>query len=190
MIKINLLPKEIEQKAAARKRGMLIAGIVVLIVAIFIGIYLLRVATLTSINGEIKEVQSELDKLESTVKKVNDIERRKNQLNRKINVIKNLMKSRLLYPIFYEEMARVMTDNVWLTSLNTTTGEGKLTLSMGVNAADNYAVADFLNALEVSDNFNNIKFSGITTIGSEEDKVRVFNINCTYIETEKTEEED
>ncbi len=185
MIRINLLPREIEQKAAARKRGILIAGIVILVVAIFIGIYLLKVAKLTSINGDIKEVQSELSNLKATVKKVNDIQQRKDRLNRKITVIKNLMKSRLLYPIFFEEMAKVMPANVWLTSLNTTTGEGKLTLSMGVNATDNYAVADFINALKVSDNFSDIKFSGISTTssgGEDGEKVKVLNINCTYIE--------
>ncbi|MDA3793443.1 MAG: PilN domain-containing protein [Elusimicrobia bacterium] len=185
MIRINLLPKEIAQKAAAKKRGILIAWIVLLVVAIFIGIYLLRVAKLTAVNGDIKEVQSELNKLESTVKKVNDIQKRKDRLNRKITVIKNLMKSRLLYPIFFEEMAMVMPSSVWLTSLNTSTGEGKLTLSMGVNAADNYAVADFINALEISDNFTDIKFSGISTSssgGEDGKKIKVFNINCTYIE--------
>ncbi|MGM0441381.1 MAG: PilN domain-containing protein [Elusimicrobiota bacterium] len=181
MIKINLLPKEIEEKAAARKKSFIIAGIVVMVIAVFGGLYFVRVSKLSSVNGKIDKVEKELNQLESVVKKVNSIKKSKAQLDKKINVIKDLMESRLLYPLFMEDMAAIVPSGVWLKNLDTSTEDLSLQLSMGVNAIDNYATAKFINALEQSEKFSDIQFSGINTENNDEGKeVRQFDLTCRY----------
>lgn len=180
MIKINLLPKEIEQKAAARQKIMLIAGIGGIFLLIFIGGYFLRVTKLTSLKGRIAEIEKELKKLEPIVQKVNNIKANKDALNSKIKVIKNLMKSRLLYPIFMEDFAAILPPKVWITGLNTKSGDNILDLNFKVLARDNYAVADFINDLEVSRKFQEIKFAGITTTSQVGEEIRSFSISCSY----------
>ncbi len=181
MIKINLIPKEIEEKAVARRKTIMVTGIGVVVVLIFAGLYIMRVATLNAKNARIDTVEKELNELKPVVRKVNDIKESKAQLDRKIEVIKNLMESRLLYPVFMEEIARIIPTGVWLTNLNTNTEDLSLRLNIGVRAVNNYAVADFINELETSEKFSNIQFPGINTeIDYYGDEVRRFNITCLY----------
>jgi Tfp pilus assembly protein PilN len=180
MIRINLLPKEIEQKAAARKKVMLIGVAVAACVLLVIGAYFMRIAKLNSLNSEIKKVENELKKLQPIVKKVKELESKTASLNNKLNVIKELIKTRLIYPVFMEEFAALLPNKVWITSLNTKTSGTTLELKIKVKADDNYAVADFLNVLESSEKFFDVKFTGIITEVSGEEEIRNFDINCVY----------
>lgn len=181
MIRINLIPKEIEQKAAARRKTFKIVGIAVTVISIFLGLYLMRVSKLSSLRGEIEEVEQELSEIESVVKKVKSIKKRKAELDKKINVIKGLMESRLLYPVFMEDIAEILPSGVWLTNLNTHTEDLSLKLNMEVKAINNYTSADFINALEKSDKFTEIQFPGINTAVSEDGtEIRTFNLTCRY----------
>ncbi len=180
MITINLLPKEIEKKSADRKRCFLISGVAVLIVLILMGIYFLRVTELASLRSNINVVETELKKLTPIVQRVNDIRSKKTELDRKIGVIRDLMKTRLLYPIFMEYFAALIPSEVWITSLNTQTEGNRLILNFNALARDNFAVAEFINRLEISEKFSDIIFVGMTTISFEEEEVRSFTIGCTY----------
>ena len=59
MIKINLLPQEIEKRAVAQRRMILAVAAGVMVVVVFIGIYLLRVAKITTLKGDLKTAQAE-----------------------------------------------------------------------------------------------------------------------------------
>ena len=144
------------------------------------GVYFLRIARLTSLKRKVEAVGRELDKLKPVVQRVSEIQSKKQELDRKFKVMNDLMKARFLYPIFMEDFALILPSRVWITSLNTTTGDNNLTLSFNVLARDNYAVADFINALEVSEQFSDIKFAGITTISFEEGEVRSLSVQCNY----------
>ncbi len=180
MIKVNLLPKEYEKKAAERLKVLAIGLVIGAVVAIIAGSYFLRIAKLTSLEREITEVESELKKLEPVVKKVEQLQKQKAALGNKINVISDLMKSRLLYPVFMEELAEVLTSGVWIESLNTKAAGNSLNFSMSVKARDNYVVADLINSLESAKKFDEVKFSGIATVEAEGLPLRSFSISCGY----------
>lgn len=188
MIKINLLPKEIEQKAAARQKIMMVAGIIGFFILVFIGGYFSRVAKLASLKKKITGIEGELKKLEPIVRKVNTIKVKKETLNNKMKVIKELMKARLLYPVFMEDFAAILPAKVWITALKTKTGDNTLALDFRVLARDNYAVADLLNDLEVSKKFQEVKFTGITTASHGGEEIRSFNILCNYSPSGKASE--
>jgi Tfp pilus assembly protein PilN len=182
MIRINLLPKEISKKAAMRKKVLMVAGIIVLFIALLAGNYLMKVAKLTGLNGDIDKIEAELKKLAPVVQKVNTIKAQKEALNNKINVINTLLESRLLYPKFMERFSSELPISVWLVTLNTTVIPGGLKLDFGVLARDNYAVADTINILENSKYYHNIEFTGLatTTGGPDKTSVRSFNLKCNY----------
>ncbi len=180
MIKINLIPKEVEAKAAKKKKGVLIAGAAIVFIAVVFGLYMARAAELRSLKNRTAQVDRELRTLRPVVDKVRQIENQKNGLNRKITVIKDLMQVRLVAPVFMEDMAVVLPEGVWLNSISTSSGEESLSLTLGIMARDNYAAADLLNALELSENFSEVQFTGLssTTYGDEE--VRTFSLRCRY----------
>ncbi|MFH1415722.1 MAG: PilN domain-containing protein [Elusimicrobiota bacterium] len=183
MIKINLLPKEIEIMAAARMKMFIITGLIVCIIVGVVSAYFLKLATLAVLDNKIEEVEKELKKLEPIIKKVDAIQNKKKNLNNKMNVINDLAESRLLYPQFMEELAAMLPQKVWLVSLQTKTGNNTLNLTMSVMSRDNYGVADFINVLETNKKFSEPKFTGIVATEHGGESVRSFSIICDYYPT-------
>ncbi|MCD6413637.1 MAG: PilN domain-containing protein [Elusimicrobia bacterium] len=181
MIRINLLPSEIEKRAVAQRRTILIASAVVAVLLVFVGIYFMRLAKITTLKGELKKLTAEHRKYEKDLKKINEMESQKAALQNKLNVINELMGSRLDYPKMMEILTRkdVIPGKVWLKSFSSQ-GTGKIKLTLDLEAMDNYAVADFLANLEKSPRFDNIKINGFSPSSSGDKKTRVFGISCDY----------
>ncbi|MBN2406702.1 MAG: hypothetical protein JXJ19_03295 [Elusimicrobia bacterium] len=190
MIKINLLPKEITAKNQARKRNMLIIAGIACVILIFAGIFVMKIAKAARIKAQIAGVEKELKKLEPIVKRVDEIEAKKAQVDQKIGVIKNLMQSRLYYPIFMEDLAGIMTPKVWLADLKTRVEDTGVMVSVNAYARDNYGVAEFVNSLEqdkkfvevriFGDTFDSKKLTGVETVTLEGEEVRKFGLGCIY----------
>lgn len=182
MIRINLLPEIYAKKAAARVKILMIGGVAGLVVALFVGTFFMRVAKLKKLEKEISSIQVELDDLQPIVKKINSLNKQKKNMNNKIDVIEELLKLRILYPVFMEDFAGIIPPKVWIKALSTKTSGENLGLDMSVLAMDNYAAADFLNALELSDKFSAIKFAGLSTVSMKGEalEIRTFNIDCNY----------
>ena len=183
MIKINLLPPEIEKKAVAQRRAILVTSAVVAVLAIFVGIYFLRLAKITSLKAELKKVTAEHKKYEKDLKKINRIESQKAALQNKLNVINELMGSRLDYPKLMEFLTRkdVLPGKVWLKSFSAMGSGNVIKLTLDMEAMDNYAVADFLTDMEKSPHIDKVKISGFAASSSgEKKKTRVFGISCDY----------
>jgi len=165
---------------------MLITAAVVLVIAAFLGVYAMRVAKLNSIKGRLEEVNRELGKLKPVVQRVNEIKNKKAVLDRKLGIIRDLMKARLLYPKLMEKFSSIMPPKAWITGLLTKTeDDNSVTLSINVLAKDNYGVADFINALEVAEEFSEIEFNGIRTVTEEGQEIRSFSIKCKYKQAEE-----
>ncbi|MGM0567678.1 MAG: PilN domain-containing protein [Elusimicrobiota bacterium] len=180
MIKINLLPKEFEEKALKKKKIALIIAVAALFVVGVFGVFIMRITELSRLRGNIERADRRLMELRPVVEKVEELESRKEDLLNKIDVIEGLMEVRLITPVFMEDMADIMPTGVWLTALTAGSGEEIIDLDLSVRAADNYAVADFLNALEMSDKFSDLQFTGLSSTSFEDEEVRTFNISCKY----------
>jgi len=181
MIRINLLPLHIRKKAAERQKVVLVGLLIAVLVSLLIGAYFMKVAKLASLNGDVEKIEKELKKLEPVVKKVADITAKKESLDNKINVIKDLMKTRLLYPVFMDDFASILPMGVWTTSIKTKASGNSMHLSLAMEARDNYGVADLINALESSKKFHNVGFKGITAgSASSGEATRKFSIESDY----------
>ena len=182
MIKINLLPKEVEKKVALREKKFLLSGIILLVVAGFLGIYFLKVYQYARLRKQLRRVEKELSLLETVVKQVDEIEKSKEVLSKKLDVIRSLMGNRLIYPQLLEDLARILPSRVWLTSLTTKSESDFLTIIIEASAVDNYAIADFITRLSEGNNFSKVE---LTKIASEkrkegEETIRNFGVICEY----------
>lgn len=184
MIKINLLPVEIERKAAARKKIFLAAVAGAVVVFIFAGSFLMRIAKVASLNKDLKTVKAELKKYEVKKKFFEGIKKQKESLQTRLNTIDQLMSSQLNYPKMMEELAKlpgVLPANVWLKTFTTRTDKAGINLTFNVEATDNYAVADLLTNLEKSPLFEKIVIRGFSAgAGDAGKKTRTLNVKCIY----------
>lgn len=181
MIKINLLPKEVEKKVAIREKKFLFSIIIILVVGGLLGLYSLKLAQYTGLKKKVKRVEKELSLLETIVNKVDEIEKSKEALAKKLEVIQSLMGSRLVYPQLFEDLARIVPSRVWLTSLVTKSESDFLTVNIEASAIDNYAIADFITKLSEDENFSKVELSNITTKKEKEEIVtKNFGVNCEY----------
>jgi len=186
MIRINLLPQEIEKKAIAQRRMILAVAAGVLVVVVFIGIYLLRVAKITRLKSNLKAAQTELDTYATALAKVKKIEAEKKRLENQLKVITSLIESRLDYPVMMEVITRseFLPANAKINTFSATAGADGIKFGFTVEAADNYSVADLLTNLEKSPRFKDIKVSGFSSGGSSSVGVitpRTMAVNCVYI---------
>ncbi len=186
MIKINLLPQEIEKKAIAQRRMILAVAAGVMVLVVFIGIYLLRVAKITTLKSELKTAQIELKKYDAALVKVRKIESEKKRLENQLNVITSLIESRLDYPVMMEVITQseFLPSNAKINSFSATAAANGIKFSFTVEAADNYSIADLLTNLEKSPRFKDIKVSGFSSGGATAASAtapRSMSVNCVYI---------
>lgn len=185
MIKINLLPQEIEKKAVAQRRMILAVAAGVMVVVVFIGIYLLRVAKITALKGNLRTAQEELKKYDVALAKVQKIEAEKKRLETQLGVITSLIEARLDYPVMMEVITRkeFLPSNAMINSFSATSVANGIRFAFTVEAADNYSVADLLANLEQSPLFSEVTVSGFASSGAASlaaSAPRTMSVTCLY----------
>ncbi|MFH1957963.1 MAG: PilN domain-containing protein [bacterium] len=184
MLRINLLPYEIEKKAAARKQIFLASVAGAVVVFIVAGCFLMRVAKIASLKKESKKADAELSRYNAELEKIQIIENQKKSLQTRLSTIDGLMASQLNYPKMMEVMTlpSVLPANVWLKTFTTRdAGPEEISFIFDAEAADNYAVADFLTNLEKSPLFDKVIIRGFTAgSGPAGEKTRALNVSCMY----------
>ena len=184
MLRINLLPYEIEKKASARKQIFLASVAGAVVVFIFAGCFLMRVAKIASLKKESNKLAAELKKYDEELKKIENIESQKKSLQTRLDTIDGLMDSQLDYPKMMEVLTRpeILPANVWLKTFTTREGGAEgISFIFDAEAADNYAVADFLTNLEKSPQFDKVVIKGFAAGGGASGKkTRTLNVSCVY----------
>jgi len=163
MIRVNLLPPELESAPTEFNPAIIITPIAILLL-IFSG-YSYRQSTnaLEEQRNEIKKASNEIKQLEPIIAKVEELERQKVELNKKKGVIQSLENQRLSYPQFMEDLVRLLPSNIWLSNLATISqADGStMDITMSVTALDNYAIADLVSNLENSQIFADVDLGAI-----------------------------
>jgi Tfp pilus assembly protein PilN len=157
----------------------------VLVVVVFIGIYLLRVAKITALKGELKTAQAELKKYDAALAKVQKIEAEKKRLETQLGVITSLIEARLDYPVMMEVITRkdFLPANARINTFSATADANGIKFAFNVEAADNYSVADLLANLEKSPLFSEVTVSGFASAaaaGPGLSAPRTMSVTCLY----------
>ncbi len=181
MIKINLLPKEIEKKAAKREVGFLAVLGIGLVLAILVLLYVYTFTRYVGLNKKLSEINTELAELKKITDQVDRLQAAKNKLNQKLNVIKDIIKGRLNYPKLMDDLVQLVSSNMWLKSMKVKDEVDMLQLDIKAVAFDNFVVADFMTALENSTKFTGVELTSLSSMKSGESVYRQFGITCGYL---------
>lgn len=180
MIKINLLPAEAVPQEERPGRSLAVAAILGIALVGSLGWYFFQWQVLRAVNARIHVAQQELEKYEDIVRTVEQLERDKERLETKRNIIRQLDRAKLLYPVFMERFLKMVPPALWMTNLSTLPDAGGLKFTLDAFAPDHYAVADFLSNLEGSPLFANVELGNMTSSAQEQTKVWQFRITGLY----------
>jgi len=154
MIKINLLPKkEITQWAALVEQGVLGILVVVLVILGLLGWTAYLRGENRDLDRRIASIKSELAKLEQEEAKIEEMKKTEATIQKRIDVIKKLEKRKTGPVMMLDEVASVIPEKLWLTSLR---NKGAMLTLNGI-AIDNETVALFMTKLERSEQLENIE---------------------------------
>jgi type IV pilus assembly protein PilN len=131
--------------------------------------------------AEVTRQSALLDQYKATIAQIDQIERDKGRLLQKRNVIRELNRSRLIYPVFFEDFLPLVPADVWLTTLNFSEQGDQISIDMNCSATSNFALATWLTNLQQSTHFSNVELGVITYTKSESaPQVLSFNMKCLY----------
>ncbi len=181
MIRINLLPPEYAAAQAKKEQQIIlgtVAGVVVLFLFLFWFIQSRRAAKL---ERQIEEADAELRKFQAIISQIETIENSKKQLLSKRDVIRNLNRSRLIYPVFFEDMLPIVPSDVWVNNVQITESGQSMKVVMASNALSNFALATWLTNLQQSTHFTGIDLSAISYSNNDQGgQTLTFSITCNY----------
>lgn len=182
MIRINLLPPEFEQAQAKREQQILLGGIGAVLVLFLSFIWIFETRRAARLESDILEKQAELARFQAIVSQIEKIEQDKTRLTSKRDVIRDLNRSRLVYPVMFEDLLPIIPSDVWVTSIQLVEQGSGMRVSMNANALSNYAVATWLTNLQQSRHFTGVDLSAISYSGATETGAQTlgFSINCQY----------
>ncbi|MEM4368540.1 MAG: PilN domain-containing protein [Candidatus Anstonellales archaeon] len=189
MIKINLLPKEIEEYQKFKELIVLTTTGLVLVAAMMVVFYFFRVSKLTMLNFELSNIEKRLKELESVVKEVEQLRAVKNKLEARKQLVERLLSNGLIYPKFMTELLKVLPEGIWLSNMNTSLtistvdGEKRITdikVKLICSSYDKVSIADFLSNLENSNKFTNVVLGPINISQQEKYELHNFMVDFNY----------
>ena len=180
-LRINLAPKEIQQKELERKIELGVTAFFLLVILVAGGIYLKRLSTLKAIESDLAAVERELTIQAELVAQVDSLEAQKNRLTARLNVIKKLLKDALIYPQYIEDLASRIPDSIWLNDFSPTRNGAVFSLDASGTAVDPFAVAELMVILEKA-GYKNVLFRGLNIVKNESSGAEVvqFSLSCDY----------
>ena len=175
MIRINLLPfREARRRAELRDQ----LGLVVLAVVISAGLcVMLQIWSSTrvrSARNEVSRIEKKIAEYEPEMKQLRAFEAKKAEVERKLGVIHGLERSRTGPVRALDELASSTPDRVWLTSL---TARGS-TMDLSGYSLDNEVVADFLTALDKSEQFGSVDLQGTEFVQRDGVRLNQFTLKA------------
>lgn len=188
MIKINLLPLELQKKAKEVFNVWYLLIIPVIILLGCIPIYISSVNQIKKVKSEIEEVNRKLERYKDVREKLKQVEDEIKAIEVKIEFIKDKKERQKFWAEVLDKISAVMPENVWLDSLSVSQ-ERIITMTGGTTSFD--AVGNFVRALNNSKYFTGAKLGGgVTKTYTPGENLQFgekvsFSITCTYLGVEE-----
>jgi len=184
MIKVNLVPEEQRKKVREVKFKMpalripkldMIISVLVFggVIAICFIIYLAQQKTLRDLNNNIVAAQQELRELEKERKMVEDLENRQRELKEWISLVQDLNKGRALHFHVMDELNKLRPDYMWIVLFE----ENNQNFKLNGMTFSNYMISNFMDKLNASSYFGNVKLDEIKATAEKEHSVIGFQLS-------------
>ncbi len=180
MIRINLIPPEYTAAQDKKNQQILLGTGGSLLVFFLVIFWVLKSREASSLEGQITQAEADLAKYQSIVSQIERIEADKSQLSAKRDVIRNLNRSRLIYPVFFEDLLPIIPSDVWVTNIQITELNNQMKVILNSNATSNFALATWLSNLQQSTHFSGVDLSAISYATTEIGSQLSFSITCIY----------
>ncbi|MBI2915826.1 MAG: PilN domain-containing protein [Elusimicrobia bacterium] len=182
MIKINLLPKELQEKG--KGLDWIILGYA-LIGCMAIAIVLLHMMQVRNYKKGLEKKANwsqQLSLVRSKVTQVEQLDAQKAVLNAKKNTVVQLFQGRLLYPKLMETLYDTMPKDVWLSDLTfSEDGQKNVRVVAAASALTTDSIADWLQMLESKkERFGSASLSAIDVKESGESKQTIYSFSMTF----------
>jgi Tfp pilus assembly protein PilN len=119
-IEINLLPRELRKKnqvITIDKSITYLAGVVVVLVLLFVTISVLQNIKLRSLDGKIEEAQKRTDQLKANIELVDALSQVKDKILQRMSAIETLDRSRSVWVRAMEDLSKRVPEYLWLSLL-------------------------------------------------------------------------
>lgn len=188
MLRINLLPvKEIKQRVAAKNQLAAFGiGFAILVTILILAAFMLN-SQVSSLDAEIKDLESRKAALEKILQQIEELKKKKDEVDKQTDLIANLEKSSALTAHLLNEVADLTPNNrLWLTSLN----QAGASMNLSGMALDNQTVAEYLEKLKDSKYISSVTLSSSSLSVYAGRNLKKFTLSCAVSmpETEKKEE--
>lgn len=151
MIRINLLPVRAAKKKDLGLKQLVLLGL--LVVGALLGNYYWWASvdsTLESTKSQIVKLEQDIAQLDKIIGEINEISKQKKALEEKLSVLEKLRKGRSGPVRMLDELATVMPEKVWITTIDEK--GGAMVIKGG--AMTNEDLADLMKALKKSPFFS------------------------------------
>ena len=188
MIRINLLPKELQDKGKGQDWLIVAYASLALMMLSASGVYLVN------LNGYKKDLtrkekwSSQLSVIKSKVAQVEQLDGQKAFLNAKKNTVLQLFQGRLMYPKFLQAFYETLPSEIWIKDISLTEDPNtkNITIIALSGAISTDAIADWLQTLESKpERFSNVMLSSIeartSTVGQNKQTTYDFSMTFTYV---------
>lgn len=184
MIRINLLPPEYATRQTQKELQFLVFGTVGIALLILMSWLTLKKTQAANLEGDIRKAEDDLGRYQAIVDQIASIEESKRRLSAKRDVIVNLNKSRIFFPVFFEDFLPLVPADVWVSDIRLDSQSGlSANYHMSSKALSNYALATWLTSLQQCPHFSNVKIDRIAYEAPQEKgtpSVLSFNLSFTY----------
>src|SRR5438477_458560 len=104
MIRINLIPPEFAEAQSKKEQKVLLGTAGGILFALLLVFWVVKRSQATILQEKIVQAEIDLRKYQAVVDQINAMETEKKNLIAKRDVIVNLNKSRLVFPVFFEDL--------------------------------------------------------------------------------------
>ena len=184
MIKVNLIPEEQRKKVREVKfkrpalhipKLDMILSVLLLLLSIGLVAWLnfSKDRELRNLNDEIAKAQQQLKELEKERKMVEDIERQQAELKEWVSLVQNLNEGRALYFHVMDELNKLKPEYMWLIIFE----ESNRRFKLNGKTFSNYMISNFMDKLNNSSYFTDVKLDEIKETEEKEHSVIGFQLS-------------
>lgn len=177
MIKINLIPREIQEKGKGVEWIILGVGLILLTALIAMTSYFFKWRTYQKYSATEIVWRKQLDEQKAKVQEITNLDADKSMLQNRKSTVSQLFQKRLLYPQFMETFFNTVPRDIWITDLTLKEdGQKNIIVVANSNSLSVDAITDWLQTLES----NPEKFSGIS-LSAIEAKQSIYGFTMTFM---------
>lgn len=181
MAHINLLPWREEERKRKKKEFITVtASAAVMMAVVGLVSYVVIAGMIEYQNSRNEFLKGEIRKVDEKIKEIKDLEKKKEQLISRMRVIEQLQGNRPEVVHVFDEIARVVPEGLYISSIKQA---GRVITIQG-SAQSNARVSALMRSLEASDWFASPSLSVISTRQNGATKSREFTLQVNQINPE------